>query len=139
MLFHSMPRRPPLATHTDTSSPTRRSSDLHQRRTPPAGGGWRSDPAAPHQQYQESLHQRRDLAALSVAVGTGECDLSLASASLTGRRRGGGECSINLPSRYLLDGSQARRRISRSEEHTSELQSLMRNSYADVRLKKKKN
>src|SRR3546814_1847676 len=112
MLFHSMPRRPPLATHTDTSSPTRRSSDLYQRRTPPAGGGWRSDPAAPHQQYQESLHQRRDLAALSVAVGTGECDLSLASASLTGRRRG------------------------RSEEHTSELQSLLRISYAVCCLQK---
>src|SRR3546814_4134245 len=35
-------------------------------------------------------------------------------------------------------GSQVRRRL-RSEEHTSELQSLMRNSYAVFRLKKQKN
>src|SRR3546814_5285670 len=34
--------------------------------------------------------------------------------------------------------SASRRRTARSEEHTSELQSLMRTSYAGFRLKKKK-
>src|SRR3546814_1000790 len=37
------------------------------------------------------------------------------------------------------DEACARYRLSRSEEHTSELQSLMRNSYAVFCLKKKKN
>src|SRR3546814_1233885 len=39
--------------------------------------------------------------------------------------------------RYPLDGQNAGRALVRSEEHTSELQSLMRSSYAVFCLKKK--
>src|SRR3546814_6858734 len=43
------------------------------------------------------------------------------------------ECVINLPTTALTDAV-----VGRSEEHTSELQTLMRISYAVVCLKKKK-
>src|SRR3546814_5082774 len=43
------------------------------------------------------------------------------------------------PVSKMPSGSNARRTRARSEEHTSELQSLMRISYAVFRLKKKKN
>src|SRR3546814_6507367 len=42
------------------------------------------------------------------------------------------------PERKAKHPDEARRRKDRSEEHTSELQSLMRNSYAVFCLKKKK-
>src|SRR3546814_8180253 len=45
-------------------------------------------------------------------------------------------CYGDLP--FLGQGHQPRQRIERSEEHTSELQSLMRISYAVFCLKKKK-
>src|SRR3546814_563395 len=44
-----------------------------------------------------------------------------------------------LAATYLIDISGASRELTRSEEHTSELQSLMRISYAVFCLKKKKN
>src|SRR3546814_6156946 len=45
-----------------------------------------------------------------------------------------------LPLRFDIVGRRAQRSVGgRSEEHTSELQSLMRNSYAVFCLKKKKN
>src|SRR3546814_3109402 len=43
-------------------------------------------------------------------------------------------CNLSLGDRRVLE----ERTRSKSEEHTSELQSLMRNSYADFCLKKKK-
>src|SRR3546814_2465272 len=43
-----------------------------------------------------------------------------------------------VPRGHRLDGEREHRRPARSEEHTSELQSLMRNSYAVFCLKKKK-
>src|SRR3546814_1960186 len=61
---------------------------------------------------------------------------------------GRGDAGRDQPGRRQLPdvpalGSRGRRRgdgvARRSEEHTSELQSLMRNSYAVFRLKKKKN
>src|SRR3546814_7159496 len=76
-----MIRRPPRSTRTDTSFPTRRSSDLAVR-----------------------------------CAGAG-----------AGDRRG------------LEDARARQRRPGRSEEHTSELQSLMRISYAVFCLKKKTN
>src|SRR3546814_4685262 len=50
-----------------------------------------------------------------------------------------GRKSRNEPVRYDKRRYRRRSRIERSEEHTSELQSLMRNSYAVFCLKKKKN
>src|SRR3546814_4882443 len=49
------------------------------------------------------------------------------------RRRGGGEPSRRVAAHGILSATAGR-----SEEHTSELQSLMRNSYAGFCLKKKK-
>src|SRR3546814_5453602 len=51
------------------------------------------------------------------------------------------DCVLIMPSRRLNPGASAVRlgRYVRSEEHTSELQSLMRLSYAVFCLKKKKN
>src|SRR3546814_1134731 len=51
-------------------------------------------------------------------------------------RRGRGR--IDVERRTLYDRTQERRARGRSEEHTTELQSLMRNSYAVFCLKKKK-
>src|SRR3546814_6951974 len=51
-----------------------------------------------------------------------------------------GDCAPAAPdaSRALRTGPPTGQTTSRSEEHTSELQSLMRSSYADFCLKKKK-
>src|SRR3546814_6666641 len=84
-----MLRRPPRSTRTDTSFPTRRSSDLTLPIDRPA-----SSTAVP-------------LNELSIAAPSGD----------------------NV---YVAEATQWR-----SEEHTSELQSLMRTSYADFCLKKK--
>src|SRR3546814_9777872 len=54
------------------------------------------------------------------------------------RRHGGGRRQARGASGRQCDGGQFRHRIARSEEHTSELQSLMRISYAVFCLKKKK-
>src|SRR3546814_3107779 len=48
-----------------------------------------------------------------------------------------GETSVTVASRFSLDAPHFGNSASRSEEHTSELQSLMRNSYAVFCLKKK--
>src|SRR3546814_2951518 len=52
-----------------------------------------------------------------------------------GRNKDAGGCQRE---EYCRSGSSGTRHRSRSEEHTSELQSLMRNSYAVFCLKKKK-
>src|SRR3546814_3532331 len=60
-----------------------------------------------------------------------------------GSERGSGRNYTHLRPEYLKDFIEAVeaywREMDRSEEHTSELQSLMRNSYAVLFLKKKKN
>src|SRR3546814_19323741 len=98
-VFFLMIRRPPRATRTDTSFPTRRSSDLRWRRLRQRADGrlqrWRAD---------------------------------LSGAASPPRDRHG---ATRLP-------LEVRRLRPRSEEHTSELQSLMRISYAVFCLKKKK-
>src|SRR3546814_1014941 len=48
------------------------------------------------------------------------------------------ELIVSMVKRALLEGPRVKQADARSEEHTSELQSLMRNSYAVFCLKKKK-
>src|SRR3546814_1293134 len=116
-----MVRRPPRSTLTH-SFPTRRSSDLR------CGG--------------EGLVQvaRRELQALLPFTGEGarRADEG-ARAQLSVPSLSRGQALLPLRRRRAVSGSAAKhgRRPSRSEEHTSELQSLMRISYADFCLKKK--
>src|SRR3546814_3671110 len=107
VFFFLMIRRPPRSTRTDTSFPTRRSSDLTgragrhlcRRRDRPAG----RSRGQRHSALRRSRKLRREL---------------------------------RFPVEYV--GGHAQRHALRSEEHTSELQSLMRISYAVFCLKKKK-
>src|SRR3546814_9463899 len=94
-----MIRRPPRSTRTDTSFPTRRSSDLDR-----------------HYVRRLALHG------------------SVSSANRSQDRRRSGCCLC-----LVTDRPDPRLHSCRSEEHTSELQSLMRISYAVFCLKKKKN
>src|SRR3546814_2110519 len=75
------------------------------------------------------------LRAGGVGEGT-DADRGLQRLSLGAHRRAGGT-GLFLGRRYRRDGAP-RRGPRRSEEHTSELQSLMRISYAVFCLKKKK-
>src|SRR3546814_6996169 len=67
---------------------------------------------------------------LNASVWGGDLD----NAIRVGRRIQSGNVNIN----DILATAYASKGTPRSEEHTSELQSLMRNSYADFCLKKKK-
>src|SRR3546814_7888610 len=69
-----------------------------------------------------------------ILVGPGLSGLQSPSASMCHRWLFGAGTSFNSSVSYLPD----RNRADRSEEHTSELQSLMRTSYAVFCLKKKK-
>src|SRR3546814_3874281 len=113
-----MIRRPPRSTRTDTLLPSRRSSDLdrtgQQNRIPAAGDepGNRIVPPFPYRGQEK---------------GSGE-PLPLSSRSWASQLPCGAK-----------DVLSTRRLFCRSEEHTSELQSLMRISYAVFCLKKKNN
>src|SRR3546814_2604977 len=96
-----MIRRPPISTRTDTSFPTRRSSDLHSRLR--VRLRWWA---------VTTIRHRAPMVRPPVA-----------------RRRAVPRRVARLPVARLP---------ARSEEHTSELQSLMRISYAVFCLKKKK-
>src|SRR3546814_3060704 len=122
-----MIRRPPRSTRTYTSFPTRRSSDLGARQRAAGSRGRRPvdraelRPPEPHKAgrviagRRGLLHRgKRALRADTQAV----------------RRGAGEEPGDPVPA--------CRTRDARSEEHTSELQSLMRISYAVFCLKKKK-
>src|SRR3546814_1089166 len=107
-----MIRRPPRSTRTDTSFPTRRSSDLV---------------TALHQLPEQQLIGQRllDMLLDHPAERAGAIELVVAAlgqpgAGLVGQRDG--DIAVG----------------ERSEEHTSELQSLMRISYAVFCLNKKK-
>src|SRR3546814_7753319 len=115
-----MIRRPPRSTRTDTlfpyttlfrSAPAHRSAagTEHPGRVP--GAGRPAEPASLDKHGQQPSGRQAD------AAGAG------AAAARPGRG------AVAKGQRHLR---------TRSEEHTSELQSLMRNSYAVVRLKKKK-
>src|SRR3546814_3221039 len=97
-----MIRRTPRSTRTDTSFPTRRSSDLERRAD-----------------RQRQGDHRGDEEGWSAGAGGGHLDRD---------KPAGVEAGEPGPPRLLQ----------RSEEHTSELQSLMRISYAVFCLKKKK-
>src|SRR3546814_10155732 len=109
-LFFLMLRRPPRSTRTDTLFPY---TTLFRSR-PPA---------------RLRLKNRRPQVRGQSGVGN-RIALSHAISSLCAR----GQCRLRQIARAAKVGS-----LSRSEEHTSELQSLMRNSYAVFCLKKKKN
>src|SRR3546814_12190658 len=110
-------------------------------------GATRTDTLFPSTTLFRSLHQRR----AGVAKAAGGADAAIGVARCRNarpfgrpRRRDGGavdariDCGdqLVLP-RPPLDLPDAQRDEARSEEHTSELQSLMRTSYAVFCLKKK--
>src|SRR3546814_3022134 len=114
MLFFIMIRRPPRSTRTDTLFPytTLFRSDLDRTRL----GG-------------RAAAARYRAAALSCGAGLGSARLR--------RHRPAGDDRRDA-AHALRRGAVLRHRRLRSEEHTSELQSLMRISYAVFCLKKKK-
>src|SRR3546814_1524575 len=124
LFFFLMIRRPPRATRTDTLFPyttlfrsVRLAGEREQRCT-------RTGKAKPEAcQLAHSRRQRTD------AAGDGT------EGPLHHVERGGGGAERSLEARHLAAGA---RRHERSEEHTSELQSLMRISYAVFCLKKQK-
>src|SRR3546814_10820618 len=109
-----MIRRPPRSTRTDTLFPTRRSSDLVQFVVV---------------EGERAVHEVALVAGRVVVAGA---DRHVGGLAFVNQRRRL-ERRAALP---LLD--DARVAGFRSEEHTSELQSLMRISYAVFCLKKKK-
>src|SRR3546814_10480124 len=123
-----MIRRPPRSTRTDTLFPYTTLFRSHERRS-----------------LEEDHSHRRSTLLLTFASGhlAQGCDLGAgAEARRTADRRRPGRClaegrrdrRCQLPCRLSLMllslGADRRRQRSRSEEHTSELQSLMRISYA---------
>src|SRR3546814_4192725 len=115
-----MIRRPPRSTRTDTLFPY---TTLFRSRQPfarrPRGGG------------REACRQYEDPRALRLAAaGDGYARLAL--------RAGSDPLPARARRREAGQGGAARPGAERSEEHTSELQSLMRISYAVFCLKKNK-
>src|SRR3546814_6979206 len=82
------------------------------------------------------FHRRRGAGALLVPAGAPADSRSL---GLARAHRRGGRAGADPARRARPGGADPLRQEARSEEHTSELQSLMRISYAVFCLKKKKN
>src|SRR3546814_7318558 len=106
------------------SSPTRRSSGYHR-----CNGG--------------VLHDAHQVAGMEVAQIQFDQALRIAYGRQSAAAAGGGHALPGRPGRVVLraalpGGKQLAVLVDRSEEHTSELQSLMRISYAVFCLKKKK-
>src|SRR3546814_8112831 len=97
-----------------------------------------SDLHAVRRQYQEGADQRDAVAALSAAVPPGQCDIPAPRAGLSACQVVPTESFDNDQNRDLVACESQQVLVERSEEHTSELQSLMRISYAVFCLKKKK-
>src|SRR3546814_5003394 len=112
-----MIRRPPRSTRTDTLFPYTTLFRSPARPEPPAR---RRRPRQPAAAAPVGKHHRR-----GEAAGAGRAAADRRTAQRAGRAAG--------------QGTGPRPRHHRSEEHTSELQSLMRISYAVFCLKKKKN
>src|SRR3546814_7664820 len=84
---------------------------------------------------------QRDIIALSIRRMDAERRTSAAArVVIDGRKLNGNDAARigHIKLRHTLPVDPARREVERSEEHTSELQSLMRISYAVFCLKKKK-
>src|SRR3546814_83306 len=79
------------------------------------------------------------LAALDAARGWQDLHAAFGRFDLELRLRGNGLVIANASGTEMIKASALDRKFSRSEEHTSELQSLMRISYAVFCLKKKNN
>src|SRR3546814_8098704 len=109
-----MIRRPPRSTRTDTLFPYKTLFRSH--RAPPRSGA--AQPARPRWRRRENARSAGVEASAARAAVAGSFDRPVS-------RRG----------RHLRLGGD----VARSEEHTSELQSLMRISYAVFCLKKKIN
>src|SRR3546814_5427859 len=128
-----MIRRPPRSTRTDTLFPYTTLFRSPPRRAPGAGSRAGSSQAARGRNGRE----RRGTAWRQAMAGRGA----------VGKRPAGFPSSVRIEPfdrlagaqdklRPLIEVEMPRRRALRSEEHTSELQSLMRISYAVFCLKK---
>src|SRR3546814_3540556 len=116
-----MIRRPPRSTRTDTLFPYTTLFRSHRRKAESAG--WVvGEITQPSDRLSDDTERR--------AVAPGTC-LAIA------RHMRDHEIGLHLP-HDLVPQPQLLELARRSEEHTSELQSLMRNSYAVFCLKKKK-
>src|SRR3546814_7850341 len=136
-----MIRRPPSSTRTDTLFPY---TTLFRSR--PAFVQRRQ--AEEDDQQRQRVQQRRLRTGLALLVGDGRPfdaetrrqlfgqALDLVHGLARGQARRG--LALDFHRRHAIVAFQARRAV-RSEKHTSELQSLMRISYAVFCLKKKKN
>src|SRR3546814_5608600 len=128
--FCLMIRRPPRSTRTDTLFPTRRSSDLAQPEILFFFGNVCHRPIyVAEQTYRERRH-RLDPLELPLVYNADRFTRGLVT----------GLVPFSVPGNLVADVAQRLARLpsQRSEEHTSELQSLMRTSYAVFLLKKKK-
>src|SRR3546814_1502927 len=126
-----MVRRPPRSTRTDNLFPERTVFRARGRRAYRCGAGWRGSG-----RRDRAAAARTGRGGASCGVSCAECSAQLVevdrAAMLDPAGRG-----------FEADGAPHHRRVAfdrehRSEEHTSELQSLMRISYAVFCLKKKK-
>src|SRR3546814_6332945 len=128
-----MIRRPPRSTRTDTLFPY---TTLFRSALPAAGPQTTISPP-PHRLVAMPAHSsatpvKISRALLSVSDKTGLVDLARALAA-----RGVDLLSTGGTAKAIRDAGLPVRDVSRSEEHTSELQSLMRSSYAVFCLKTK--
>src|SRR3546814_4894709 len=133
-----MIRRPPRSTRTDTLFPYTtlfRSSNRLSAQRPTRDGGvagtFLAQPAFEQRQVGED--ERR--ACEPGTIGEEALDLVRAAA---GARQAGKRDVGQIGAAFGREPQPDERAIDRSEEHTSELQSLMRISYAVFCLKKKK-
>src|SRR3546814_4121495 len=110
-----MIRRPPSATRTDTLFPYTTLFRSRRRRVARRRGVCR------HDRRMQCIQEQRDIG------------------GVVGQRRDHVGVLRVYEQADLAVAARAQQRVQRSEEHTSELQSLMRNSYAVFCLKKKKN
>src|SRR3546814_1271632 len=135
-----MIRRPPRSTRTDTLFPytTLFRSDLSRKRPQVHRSWWRK--ACRHRTFLRcgSLVQRRG-GTSGDAGGVLQHDLDRTHSDSAQTRRPPEACSWHpATAGHRSVGKPRGRHHERSEEHTSELQSLMRISYAVFCLKKKK-
>src|SRR3546814_2843511 len=130
-----MIRRPPRSTRTDTLFPyttlfrSQRRSDGHPASTHPVSGDREKHEAEPR--ICVPLQRDGNPASSGAAVpADGASSVALDCCA-------GDECQLGVGGLQCSEAEINGHRIGRSEEHTSELQSLMRNSYAVFCLKKK--